>query len=680
VRHGPTATLGLLGRVLAAFDAAEIRWALLRGRAGLGTAGHDVDLLVAGDDIGSAEDVIFAAGGVAVPRPRPHWHRFYVLQDPDSGQRIVLDLVSELIYGRRLPVSSGLETACLDRRRQDGALHVLEPTDMFWTVLLHCLLDKSSVTERRRAELRDLLGTVARPSPGEDFFEALCPPGWSAERALDAVAAGQWSALTGLGRQVADRPLPAASAFANGSRRPEGTASRSSRLLASAVRAAGRGARLATRAIYPVVWRRAGLGVTPRILDVAEQARVDATVVSLRRRPGVRAVDLLVADEQVGRLAGSMRRDHYLRVFGRWNRVTEVGLERVRVISPSSLGLSAAVLEDIRLASSPMPGRVNCRRASAGTTLAVTATTVSSGRAARRRARPLHAASDRAWEEARSLARKHGLFSQLEFLTHEQEESMKDVERARGSASRASGRTAHGKPVRVSFSGLDGSGKSSQIRALTGALPARCSVEVLWMPTRVWPEPLLNQLPPGFRSRLGPKRTTPVAETPASPADGVPARLERARRGAGGRPAVVDAVRAAAWTGIATVAAVSVGLSLRRRASSSSAELVVLDRYRLDSLVKLQCWYPDVSAEWLARIVDTLAPPPDLEFLLRVDPTVAYARKPEQWSVTQLSGQARIYDRLAAAHGHVVTLDAQEEPGDLAREVLTQVGAVIDAR
>jgi hypothetical protein len=199
------------------------------------------------------------------------------------------------------------------------------------------------------------------------------------------------------------------------------------------------------------------------------------------------------------------------------------------------------------------------------------------------------------------------------------------------------------------------------------------------MPTRVWPEPLLNQLPPGFRSRLGPRRTTPVAHTPVGPVDGVPTRLERAGRESAGRATPVDAVRSAVWTAIATVAAVSVGLSLRRRASDSPAELVVLDRYRLDSLVKLQCWYPDVSAAWLTRIIDALAPPPDVEFLLRVDPTVAYARKPEQWSVTQLSGQARLYDRLAAGHGHVVTLDAQADPGDLAREVLTQVGAVIDA-
>jgi hypothetical protein len=72
-------TTGLLDDVLIAFDRAEIRWALLRGRAGLGLTGRDVDLLVAGDDIGSIEDVVFGLGGVALPRSLNPCHRFYIL-------------------------------------------------------------------------------------------------------------------------------------------------------------------------------------------------------------------------------------------------------------------------------------------------------------------------------------------------------------------------------------------------------------------------------------------------------------------------------------------------------------------------------------------------------------------------------------------------------------------------
>lgn len=127
------------------------------------------------------------------------------------------------------------------------------------------------------------------------------------------------------------------------------------------------------------------------------------------------------------------------------------------------------------------------------------------------------------------------------------------------------------------------------------------------------------------------------------------------------------------------MASVSGGLSLRRRAARTSADVLVLDRYRLDAAVKLQFWYPDVSARWLARVVDSLAPAPDLQILLRVAPEVAYARKPEQWSVRQLTRQARLYDGLARA-GDVVVLDAEDDPERIAAAVQAQVRRVLDDR
>ena len=216
--------------------------------------------------------------------------------------------------------------------------------------------------------------------------------------------------------------------------------------------------------------------------------------------------------------------------------------------------------------------------------------------------------------------------------------------------------------VRVSFSGLDGAGKTRQIEALVAALGRGRTVEVLWVPFKIWPEPLLNRLPAGLRGRLGPKRGTrdpsPGGSTPAG------------RRGAAGR--------SLRWWVVASFAALSGGLSLRRRVRDSDADVIVLDRYRLDTVVKLQYWYSDVSGHWLARVVEALAPAPDLEFLLRVDPEVAYARKPEQWSVAQLARQARLYDGLAARPGRVVTLDAEDDPDSIARTVEAHVRAALD--
>jgi thymidylate kinase len=235
------------------------------------------------------------------------------------------------------------------------------------------------------------------------------------------------------------------------------------------------------------------------------------------------------------------------------------------------------------------------------------------------------------------------------------------------------------RPLTVSFSGLDGAGKTHQIESMVNSLAPDRSVEVVWVPFKIWPESLLNRLPADFRSRLGPRRRVlpdASATTLAEPVAGGDVVHRSAadvpRAGVGHRVA-----RAAFWWTVGTFAAVSGGLSLRRRARANSADVLVLDRYRLDTLVKLQFWYADVPGRWLAQVVRLLAPAPDAEFLLRVDAAVAFERKPEQWSVEQLSTQARVYDVLAAELGHVVALDGGQSPEAVATTVASHVRNVL---
>jgi thymidylate kinase len=220
--------------------------------------------------------------------------------------------------------------------------------------------------------------------------------------------------------------------------------------------------------------------------------------------------------------------------------------------------------------------------------------------------------------------------------------------------------------VRVSFSGLDGAGKTRQIDSLVAALEGEHTVQVLWVPFKIWPESLLNRLPASFRSRLGPRRRGTGSPTTAAPQ--------------AGRPARTGVLRRALWTVVATGASVSAGLSLRRRAAAATDDVLVLDRYRLDSTVKLRFWYPDVAGAWVSGIVRRLAPSPDVELFLRVDPGVAHRRKPEQWSVAQLTRQATYYDELTAPGAGVVVLDAERDPDVLAKEVLDLVRRVLRDR
>ena len=59
----------------------------------------------------------------------------------------------------------------------------------------------------------------------------------------------------------------------------------------------------------------------------------------------------------------------------------------------------------------------------------------------------------------------------------------------------------------ISFSGLDGAGKTRQIDALVRDLERRGRTEVLWIPFKMWPERLVSRLPLSFRNSVGPNRS-----------------------------------------------------------------------------------------------------------------------------------------------------------------------------
>ena len=254
-----------------------------------------------------------------------------------------LDVVTRLVYGRGRQIASGLAAGCLDRRVLDDGVHVLDPTDTFWTVLLHCLLDKRHVNERRAADLAAVVNRVHRPSEGETFFASLCPPGDTAEDALALVRRQDRAALAELGARILG---PGATPAAGGSSR----ASSRSPL------------RRVAEASYPALWRRAGLGVVPRVLAVVEEGSVEGTVLSLRRRPARCDVLLLTPSEQSDRLAGLLQASHYVSVSGVWTRVTGHGLERVRLVSPDDLA-DRDDADRLRRTSLPVAGRTSCRRA-----------------------------------------------------------------------------------------------------------------------------------------------------------------------------------------------------------------------------------------------------------------------------------------------------------------------------
>ena len=369
----------LVAAVFGGLDQVGVRWALLRGRATLGAPGGDVDLLVAAEDLDSFEDVVFELGAFALPRMRvptswsravlrPSWHRFYVVPAPSSGASLKLDVVTQLVYNKQRKLASKLEEGCLARRVEDGGVYVLDPTDHFWTVLLHCLLDKHHVTAHRAAELESVVAKLRRPSPGEAFFDSLCPPGYSADGAVSHVLHRDWDSLAAAGRVILGTTERSAAEPSSGPttstpdrvarQRPGGADQAAPRL--------ARGLRAAAVSAYPAIWRRAGLGVVPRVLDIVEAGAVEATVVRLRRRPARCEIYLLTVDEQQRSLVARLRADRYIPFRSRWYRLTSVGLERVLLVTAEQLSLSVDAVDEVRRTSLPMAGRTHCRRATPG--------------------------------------------------------------------------------------------------------------------------------------------------------------------------------------------------------------------------------------------------------------------------------------------------------------------------
>jgi thymidylate kinase len=208
----------LLAEVFAALDAAEIRWCLLRGEAGLASPSGDIDLMVDPSQIRAMEGLLAPLAVVAVPRWGAGVHRFILGYHAPTDQWIHLDVEPELAYGPHasflinwmLPtLRTRVAAGCLARRRKEGGLWVLDPDDAFWALLLHCIVDKGSVAERHRARLTEL---AASASPSGEFGELVgrhCPPGWDAARIVEAAAAGRWDDLVAVGAELPRRATAA---------------------------------------------------------------------------------------------------------------------------------------------------------------------------------------------------------------------------------------------------------------------------------------------------------------------------------------------------------------------------------------------------------------------------------------------------------------------------------------
>lgn len=165
------------------------------------------------------------------------------------------------------------------------------------------------------------------------------------------------------------------------------------------------------------------------------------------------------------------------------------------------------------------------------------------------------------------------------------------------------------KPILVTFSGVDGSGKSTQIenlRALIDSLGLRSTLLAFWDNVVVG-----TRYREGFVHKVyGSEKGIGAPDKPVN------------RRDKNVRKWYLSLVR----HGLYLLDAIHLRMVVAR-ARRSGADVVIMDRYIYDELANLPLGNPLTRA--FVRLVDAFVPHPDIAYLLDADPEAARARKPE---------------------------------------------------
>lgn len=188
----------LHARLAAAFealDAAGVRWCLLRVPSNPAAPSGDVDLLIETSDAEVLGEVLRTCGFVAVPG----WQRLpgmlWIAFDEDSGCFLVLDITDEVSFGPEGLFRTNTHTGCLARRRQDGPLSLLDDDDAFWALLLHCLLDKSTIPEHYHQRLVAMGRTASVEGPLAHVIASVAGPDAAPVALRAAAQSADWPAL-----------------------------------------------------------------------------------------------------------------------------------------------------------------------------------------------------------------------------------------------------------------------------------------------------------------------------------------------------------------------------------------------------------------------------------------------------------------------------------------------------
>jgi len=216
----------------------------------------------------------------------------------------------------------------------------------------------------------------------------------------------------------------------------------------------------------------------------------------------------------------------------------------------------------------------------------------------------------------------------------------------------------HSQPsMLVTFSGVDGCGKTTQAKALQSAFEA-CHLRASQVWTRGGSASWL-----GLFTRLGKRRAEAAHVAPVSAAIQVQMRQQRFR----------SLWVRWAWSWLTTLELLCeytrrVTLPLLR------GRVVICDRYCYDALADWAAYFgePSVERRLAARVLRWLCPRPKIAYWLDVTPDVALARSQDGLPVEFLAAQSAFYRRLTALYA-LRRLDGQQPWEEISDGVVEQV-------
>jgi thymidylate kinase len=378
--------------------------------------------------------------------------------------------------------------------------------------------------------------------------------------------------------------------------------------------------------------------------------------------PRGRDLDLLVRPQEEDAVARALAAAGYRRRGSTWARFADGTADVVDLIPAAEWGAGDAVFAE----ATPLAGFARLAVPAPHHELVIAATRFlgPSGRLPAGRARRLQAGPARdpeAWRRARAQGPGPALDRLEACLRDRPRRDLRDTAGALARRLRRPGGAV------VALSGLDGSGKSTQARALADALH-RLGYEpvIQWAPLAG--DPWLDALARPVKRVLGVvPELRPPPDDVAGPRGIVPNPGSELRRRS----------RVVAWAWVTLVALGNGGEHARRAAPRLAGRVVVFDRYELDSRVRLRLFYGDDRPLRLQRtIIRALSPRPAAAFLLAIDARVSQARKDDKWSAEELERQARLYREERAALG-VAELDGTRPADELAAEIAERVWQVL---